>query len=90
VCRIADLNPKKATGQDALFDTWRFHAFFTTTDPDLCDAVAADKTHRAHAIIEQVHANLRNSPLAHLPSGQVTANAAWLPASAQVIDGLRT
>lgn len=27
VCRIADLNPKKATGQDALFDTWRFHAF---------------------------------------------------------------
>ena len=41
--------------QDALFDTWRFHAFFTTTDPNDLDTVAADKTHRGHAIIEQVH-----------------------------------
>ena len=78
VRRIPDLNPKKATGQDALFDTWRFHAFFTTTDPDLLDTVAADKTHRAHAIIEQVHADLKSSALAHLPSGKFTANAAWL------------
>lgn len=78
VRRIPDLNPKKATGQDALFDTWRFHAFFTTTDPDLLDTIAADKTHRAHAIIEQVHADLKNSALAHLPSGKFTANAAWL------------
>ena len=52
-----------------LFDTWRFHAFFTTTDPDVYDTVAADKTHRGHAIIEQVHADLKNSALAHLPSG---------------------
>ena len=28
--------PRAAThGQDTLFDTWRFHAFFTTTDPDV-------------------------------------------------------
>ena len=33
VRRIPDLNPRAKTGQDALFDTWRFHAFFTTTDP---------------------------------------------------------
>ena len=35
VRRIPDLNAekKKAAGQDALFATWRFHAFFTTTDP---------------------------------------------------------
>jgi hypothetical protein len=78
VRRIPDLNPKKASGQDALFDTWRFHAFFTTTDPDLLDTVAADKTHRAHAIIEKVHADLKNSALAHLPSGKFNANAAWL------------
>jgi hypothetical protein len=78
VRRIPDLNPKKATGQDALFDTWRFHAFFTTTDPADHDTVAADKTHRGHAIIEQVHADLKNSALAHLPSGKFTANAAWL------------
>ena len=40
--------------------------------------MAADKTHRGHAIIEQVHADLKHSALAHLPSGKFTANAAWL------------
>ena len=46
--------------------------------PTVLDTVAADKTHRGHAIIEQVHADLKNSALAHLPSGKFTANAAWL------------
>ena len=44
----------------------------------MADTVAADKTHRGHAIIEQVHADLKNSALAHLPSGKFAANAAWL------------
>jgi hypothetical protein len=78
VRRIPDLNPRATTGQNPLFDTWRFHAFFTTTDPDILDTVAVDKTHRGHAIIEQVHADLKNSALAHLPSGKFNANAAWL------------
>ena len=77
VRRIPDLNADSRTGQATLFDTWRFHAFFTTTDPIL-DTVTADKTHRGHAIIEQVHADLKDSALAHLPSGIFTANAAWL------------
>ena len=42
------------------------------------DTVSADKTHRAHAVIEQVNAGLKDSALAHLPSGVFTANAAWL------------
>ena len=80
VRRIPDANAeqKKATGQGTLFDTWRFHAFFTTTDPTIADTVTADQTHRQHAIIENVHADLKNSALAHLPSGTFTANAAWL------------
>jgi hypothetical protein len=78
VRRIPDLNPASKDGQETLFDTWRFHAFFTTTEPEMADTVAADKTHRGHAIIEQVHADLKNSALAHLPSGNFTANAAWL------------
>jgi hypothetical protein len=78
VRRIPDLNPGGKDGQNPLFDTWRFHAFFTTTDPALADTVAADKTHRAHAIIEQVHADLKHAALAHLPSGKFAANAAWL------------
>jgi hypothetical protein len=80
VRRIPDFNAEKnrAAGQGTLFDVWRFHAFFTTADPGLLDSVAADKTHRGHAVIEQVHADLKSSALAHLPSGVFTANAAWL------------
>ena len=40
--------------------------------------MAVDRTHRGHAIIEQVHADLKDSALAHLPSGKFNANAAWL------------
>ena len=80
VRRIPDFQAEthRAAGQDGLFDVWRFHAFFTTTDAALLNTVAADKVHRRHAIIEQVHADLKNSALAHLPSGVFTANAAWL------------
>ena len=78
VRRIPDLRPKKDQGQGELFDVWRFHAFFTTTDPADLDTVTADQVHRRHAIIEQVHADLKNSALAHMPSGHFNANAAWL------------
>lgn len=74
VRRIPELN-KKNLHHPTLFDTHRFHAFFTTSD---LDTVTADKTHRAHAVIEQVNADLKNSALAHLPSGVFAANAAWL------------
>ncbi|MGM7671614.1 IS1380 family transposase [Microbacterium sp. A93] len=72
--RIPELNKKKLS-QPTLFDTHRFHAFFTTST---LDTITADQVHRRHAIIEQVHADLKNSALAHLPSGIFTANAAWL------------
>lgn len=72
VRRIPELNQKNLD-QPTLFDTHRFHAFFTTST---LGTVAADKTHRGHAIIEQVNADMKNSALAHLPSGVFTANAA--------------
>jgi hypothetical protein len=78
VRRIPDLNAPANPAQGSLFQLWRFHAFFTTTDPADADTVAADKTHRAHAIIEQVNADLKNAALAHLPSGRFAANSAWL------------
>lgn len=60
--------------QDPLFPVWRHHPFFTdSTD----DTAAADITHRGHAIIETVFADLIDGPLAHLPSGSFAANAAW-------------
>ncbi len=75
VRRIPDLNRPANPGQASLFELWRFHAFFTTSE---LDTVTADKTHRAHAIIEQVNADLKNAALAHLPSGKFSANSAWL------------
>lgn len=77
VRRIPDLNPRQLE-QPTLFDMFRHHAFFTTTDKDDMGTVVADNTHRGHAIIEHVHADLKNGPLAHLPSGVFTANSAWL------------
>ena len=74
VRRIPELNNKKLS-QPTLFDTHRFHAFFTTST---LNTITADQTHHRQAIIEQVHADLKNSALAHLPSGIFTANAAWL------------
>ena len=33
--------------------------------------------HRGHAVVEQVIADLKDQALAHFPSGQFNANAAW-------------
>jgi len=62
VRRVRDLNP---ANQSELFTVYRYHAVFTNTPLPMLDAEAA---HRAHAIIEQVIADLKNGPLAHLPS----------------------
>jgi hypothetical protein len=47
VHRIPDLNPGTDTGQDTLFDTWRFHAFFTTGKRD---TITADKPRCADSV----------------------------------------
>lgn len=86
VRRIPDLNPEAKNGQESLFDTFRFHAFFTTTPATERDTVAADRAHRGHAVIENVHADLKASALAHLPSGVFTANAVWLVAAAMAFN----
>jgi Transposase DDE domain group 1 len=59
---------------DELFPVWRHHPFLTDS---LEPAAVADVTHRRHAIIETVFADLIDGPLAHLPSGRFGANAAW-------------
>lgn len=74
VRRVKRLNPAASAGQGELFDTYRYHAVFTDSAETMLDAEAH---HRDHAIVEQVIADLKNGPLAHLPSGVFTANAAW-------------
>ncbi len=66
---------RDAARQDELFPVWRYHPFFTdSTEP----TVDADLTHRRHAIIETVFADLIDGPLAHMPSGRFGANSAWV------------
>lgn len=89
VRRIPELN-KKDLDQPGLFDLYRFHAVFTTADPDMLDTVGVDKTHRQHAIIEQVNADLKNSALAHMPSGKFWANSAWLVLAVMAFNLTRT
>ena len=66
---------KDARYPDALFPVWRYHPFFTDTEETTADA---DITHRRHAIIETVFADLIDGPLAHMPSGRFSANSAWI------------
>ena len=66
---------KDARYPDALFPLWRYHPFFTDSDEPAPDA---DITHRRHAIIETVFADLIDGPLAHVPSGHFGANSAWV------------
>jgi hypothetical protein len=62
-------------GQGELFGAYRYHAIFTDSPQPM---LQAETTHRQHAIIEQVNADLKGGPLAHLPSGKFAANSAWL------------
>jgi hypothetical protein len=73
--RLVVRRVKDARFGDALFPVWRYHPFFTNTDLPVAEA---DITHRQHAIIETVFADLINGPLAHMPSGHFGANSAWV------------
>ena len=74
--RIKRLNTAAVgRGQGELFDTYRYHAVFTDSPLPM---LAAERDHRAHAVIESVIAEAKDGALAHLPSGKFQANAAWL------------
>lgn len=86
VRRVKRLNPETAAGQAELFLAHRHHAVFTDSRESMLDAELA---HRAHAIVEQVIADVKHGPLARLLSGKFTANAAWLVCAAIAFDLLR-
>jgi len=94
VRRVKRLNPssKPNTGntdkgltaqQQELFAVYRYHAVFSDSPLVL---VQAEKSHREHAIIEQVIADLKAGPMAHLPSGSFMANSAWLVLAAMAFN----
>jgi len=86
VRRVRDLNKKAGAGQDELFPVWRYHAVFTDSP---FERVQAEGQHRDHAVVEQVFADVSSGPLAHMPSGVFTANAAWLSIAAMAHNLLR-
>ncbi|WNV89005.1 IS1380 family transposase [Umezawaea sp. Da 62-37] len=75
VRRVKRLNTTTSAGQTELFPAYRYHTVFTDSPFEL---VPAEADHRRHAVIEQVIADGKAGPLAHLPSGHFQANAAWL------------
>ncbi len=84
VRRVPDVNPEN---QNPLFTVYRYHAVFTNSPLPMLQAESA---HRGHAIVEQVIADLKNGPLAHLPSGSFAANSAWLVCAAMAFNLTRT
>jgi hypothetical protein len=78
VRRVRRLRPRN--GQLELdTDLWRYHTVLTDRPEPL---LTVEAEHRAHAVIETVIADLKNSAMAHFPSGSFTANAAWLALAA--------
>jgi hypothetical protein len=77
VRRVKRLQPLAGDGteQGELFAAYRHHGFITNSTLSL---IEADQRHRDHAVVEQVIAELKDGPIAHLPSGSYAANAAWL------------
>ena len=80
VRRVKRVQPLASDGseQGELFATYRHHAFITNST---LSTIEADQRHRDHALVEQVIAELKDGPLAHLPSGKYAANAAWAACS---------
>ena len=82
VRRVKRLSPQQAQQPlpgmpDEL--TYRYHAVFTDSRFSMLQAEAC---HRDHAIIEPVFSDLAGGPLAHMPSGDFSANAAWVTLAA--------
>lgn len=60
--------------QAELFAYWRHFAFLTNREEDMH---TVDAEHRRHAEVELAIRDLKDQALAHFPSGQFNANAAW-------------
>ncbi len=62
--------------QARLFPHWRHFAFLTDLDDDIA---STDAFHRQHAVVELVIRDLKEGAgMEHVPSGDFSANSAWL------------
>jgi hypothetical protein len=73
--------------QAQLWPDWRHHAFVTNVE---LPTVEVDQFHRQHATIELAIRDLKDGAgLAHCPSGNFWANAAWLACAVLAHDLVR-
>ncbi len=84
VRRLREAATGEPLDQQALpVPVWRHHAVLTDRIEPLLDV---EREHRAHAVVEQSIAELKQGPLAHLPSGDFWANAAWVTLAAMTVN----
>jgi Transposase DDE domain group 1 len=60
--------------QAELWPDWRYFPFITNRNEPLA---VVEAEHRQHAVVELVIRDLKDQALAHFPSGNFNANAAW-------------
>jgi hypothetical protein len=71
---VRRVRPLGSDAQGKLFESWQHHALISNRT----DALALiEAEHRAHAVIELAIRDVKDQALAHFPSGDFAANAAW-------------
>jgi hypothetical protein len=77
---------RKLASQAELFPNWEYFPFATNRSEQI---TVVEAEHRDHAIVELVIRDLKDQALAHFPSGQFNANAAWMVIAALAHNLLR-
>lgn len=65
---------RKLDAQTELFPSWQYFPFASNRSEQIA---LVEAEHREHAVVELVIRDLKDQALAHFPSGQFQANAAW-------------
>jgi len=83
---VRRVRPLGSDAQGKLFETWQHHALISNRT----DALAVvEAEHRAHAVVELAIRDVKDQALAHFPSGDFAANAAWTVIACLAHDLLR-
>jgi len=83
---VRRVRPLGNDAQGKLFETWQHHALISNRT-DALHLVEAE--HRAHAVVELAIRDVKDQALAHFPSGDYDANAAWTVIACLAHDLLR-
>jgi len=83
---VRRVRPLGSDAQGKLFETWQHHALISNRT-DALNLIEAE--HREHAVVELAIRDVKDQALAHFPSGDFAANAAWTVIACLAHDLLR-